>query len=73
MSAHYQDWEPVVIRSNSAAKAAKAAKAAHHTIAKPAGNKEFQRLNNEDIPKLNKITHEQSLAISTARNALGLK
>ena len=70
MNAHYQDWEPVVIRSKGA-KAAKAA--AQHTIAKPAGNKEFQRLNNEDIPKLNKITHEQSLAISTARNALGLK
>jgi ribosome-binding protein aMBF1 (putative translation factor) len=73
MSAHYQDWEPVVIRSNSAAKAAKAANTVHHTIAKPVGNKEFQRLNNEDIPKLNKITHEQALAISTARNALGLK
>ena len=73
MSSHYQDWEPVVIRSNNAAKAAKAANAAHHTIAKPMGNKEFQRLNNEEIPKLNKITHEQALVISTARNALGLK
>ena len=73
MNNSYQDWEPVVIRSNSAAKAAKAANAAHHTIAKPAGNKEFQRLNNEENPKLNKITHEQALAISTARNALGLK
>jgi ribosome-binding protein aMBF1 (putative translation factor) len=70
MNAHYQDWEPVVIRSKSAANTAAAA---HHTTAKPAGNKEFQRLNNEEIPKLNKITHEQSLAISTARNALGLK
>ena len=70
MNPHYQDWEPVVIRSKNAASAAKAT---HHTTAKPAGNKEFQRLNNEEIPRLNKITHEQSLAISTARNALGLK
>ena len=70
MSSHYQDWEPVVIRSNSAASAARLT---HHTIAKPMGNKEFQRLNNEEIPKLNKITHEQALVISTARNALGLK
>ena len=35
MSSYYQDWEPVVIRSNSATKAAKAANAAQHTIAKP--------------------------------------
>jgi len=32
------------------------------------GNKEFQRLNNEEIPKLNKITH-----ICIARNACNLK
>ena len=45
MSAIYQDWEPVVIRSKNAVDAQK--KDAHHTAAKPAGNKEFKRLNNE--------------------------
>jgi ribosome-binding protein aMBF1 (putative translation factor) len=36
------------------------------------GNKEFRRLDTEEIPKLNKITREQAQAISTARNALKL-
>ena len=71
MSAIYQDWEPVVIRSKNAVDAQK--KDAHHTAAKPAGNKEFKRLNNEELPALNKITHAQAQAISTARNALKLK
>jgi ribosome-binding protein aMBF1 (putative translation factor) len=64
----FQDWEPVVIRSNSAAKK----EAQQHQSAKPMGNKEFQRLDNDEIPKLNKITREQSLAISNARNACNL-
>ena len=67
----YQDWEPVVIRSKNNVNAQ--SKEAHHTTAKPMGNKEFQRLNNEEIPKLNKITHEQAQAISVARNACNLK
>jgi len=71
MSAIYQDWEPVVIRSINSVNAQK--KDAHHTAAKPAGNKEFQRLNNEELPALNKITHKRAQAISTARNALNLK
>jgi ribosome-binding protein aMBF1 (putative translation factor) len=71
MSAIYQDWKPVVIRSKNAVDAQK--KDAYHTVAKPAGNKEFQRLNNEELPALNKITHAQAQAISTARNALNLK
>jgi ribosome-binding protein aMBF1 (putative translation factor) len=64
----FQDWEPVVIRSNSAAKK----EAQQHQSAKPMGNKEFQRLDKDEIPKLNKITREQSLAISNARNACNL-
>ncbi len=64
----FQDWEPVVIRSNNAAKK----EAQQHQSAKPMGNKEFQRLDNDEIPKLNKITREQSLAISNARNACNL-
>jgi hypothetical protein len=50
MSAIYQDWEPVVIRSTNSITAQK--KDAHHTAVKPAGNKEFQRLNNEELPAL---------------------
>jgi len=64
----YQDWEPVVIRSNNAVKK----EAQQHQSIKPMGNKEFQRLDSEEIPKLNKITREQSLAISNARNACNL-
>jgi ribosome-binding protein aMBF1 (putative translation factor) len=67
----YQDWEPVVIRNKKNVNEQK--KELHHTTAKPMGNKEFKRLNNEEIPKLNKITHEQALAISSARNACNLK
>ena len=71
MNATYQDWEPVVIRSKNAVNAQN--KNDHHTLAKPAGNKEFQRLNNEELPALKKITHAQAQAISTARNACNLK
>ena len=71
MSAIYQDWEPVVIRSKHSVDAQK--KVAYHTASKPVGNKEFQRLDNEELPALNKITHAQAQAISTARNALKLK
>jgi ribosome-binding protein aMBF1 (putative translation factor) len=65
----YQDWKPVVIRSNTAAKKETQQ---HSQSAKPMGNKEFRRLDTEEIPKLNKITREQAQAISTARNALKL-
>jgi len=71
MSTPYQDWDPVVIKSKNAVNAQK--KDAHHTTAKPVGNKEFQRLNNEELPALHKITHAQAQAISTARNACNLK
>ena len=71
MNAIYQDWNPVVIRSKNSVNAQK--KDAHHTAAKPMGNKEFLRLNNEELPALNKITHAQAQAISTARNALKWK
>ena len=64
----YQDWEPVVIRSNNVVKK----EAQQHQSVKPMGNKEFQRLDSEEIPKLNKITREQSQAISIARNACNL-
>ena len=67
----YQDWEPVVIRSTNAVKSKN--KELQQTVEKPMGNKEFQRLNNEELPALNKITHAQAQAISIARNASKLK
>jgi ribosome-binding protein aMBF1 (putative translation factor) len=67
----YQDWEPVVIRNKNSVKAQN--KEIYHTTAKPMGNKEFKRLNTEELPVLNKITLEQAQAISTARNAKNWK
>lgn len=66
----YQDWEPVVIRSKNAVK--KESPQHSQQSAKPMGNKEFHRVDKEEIPKLNKITREQAQAISTARNACNL-
>lgn len=64
-NANFQDWNPVVIHNK---------KVAPHTAPqKPIGNKEFNRLDNEEIPMLNKITHKQAQAISIARNACNLK
>jgi ribosome-binding protein aMBF1 (putative translation factor) len=71
MNTCYQDWEPVVIRNTAAKKEAHSQQHSQHS-AKPMGNKEFHRVDKEEIPKLNKITREQAQAISTARNALKL-
>jgi len=71
MNTCYQDWEPVVIKSTNAIKLKN--KELQQTTEKPIGNKEFIRLNNEELPTLNKITHEQAQAISKARNANKLK
>jgi len=62
----YQDWEPVVIKNKNSAKEENNK---YHTTAKPMGNKEFKRLDTEEIPVLKKITIEQAQVISTARNA----
>jgi small subunit ribosomal protein S23e/putative transcription factor len=70
MNNFHQDWEPVVIRSKNYANAKN--KEAHVSNNKPIGNKEFQRLNNEEIPALKKITHARAQAISNARNAIKL-
>lgn len=71
MNTCYQDWEPVVIRNTAAKKEAHSQHSQHS--AKPMGNKEFHRVDKDEIPKLNKITHEQAQAISIARNACNLK
>ena len=70
MNNFHQDWDPVIIRSKNFALAKN--KEAHDANNKPMGNKEFQRLNNEENPVLKKITHTQAHAISNARNAIKL-
>lgn len=62
----HQDWTPVVIRNSNAAKKAKEQKQ------NPAGTKDFFKLNEDDVPKLNKITPEQCQILREARNAKGI-
>lgn len=62
----HQDWTPVVIRNANVAKQAKQQKQ------NPAGTKEFRELNEDDVPKLNKITAEQCKILREARGAKGI-
>jgi len=62
----HQDWTPVVIRSSHMANIAK------QSVQNPSGTKEFKKLNDDDIPILNKMTREQSTALSQARVIKGL-
>ena len=66
MSYEHQDWTPVVIRNSNAAKEAK------KSVQNPAGTKEFHKLNEDDIPKLDKITPEQCKILREARSAKGM-
>ena len=59
---HHQDWEPVTIHSSESKKR----EARPHN--RP-GTKNFQRLCEDDIPQLNTITKEQSIALLEARNS----
>ena len=61
-----QDWDPVIIRSSKNAQMSK------QTHQNPAGTKEFMKLNENDIPCLNKMTREQATALSQARVIKGL-
>lgn len=61
-----QDWTPVVIGNGKQHKVDTKSKQ------NPSGNKEFHRLNEDDIPKLDKITQTQSRIMREARNAKGL-
>lgn len=63
---NYQDWDPVVFTKKQQNTQKK------DSVQKPAGNKEMNRLIEEEIPKLNKMTREYALAITNARNAAGL-
>ena len=62
----HQDWTPVVMRNSAVAKSDKQQKQ------NPAGNKEFIRLNEDDVPKLNAITAEQANFLRETRSAKGI-
>jgi ribosome-binding protein aMBF1 (putative translation factor) len=63
-SVNYQDWEPVVLKKNKEQK--------RENVQNHAGFKEFVRLVEDDIPKLNKITREYAQAIIDGRKALNI-
>ena len=66
MPYEHQDWEPVTIRSSEIAKKYK------QTVQNAAGTKEFKSLVNDELPKLDKITTEQSKILREARSGKGL-
>ena len=63
-SANFQDWEPVVLKKTTVKKQI-------NTQNQP-GFKEYIKLIEDDIPKLNKITREYSQAIVDGRKALNI-
>ena len=63
-SANFQDWEPVVLKKTKVHKQV-------NTQNQP-GFKEYIKLVEDDIPKLNKITREYSQAIVDGRKALNI-
>jgi ribosome-binding protein aMBF1 (putative translation factor) len=65
-SVNFQDWTPVVLK-NTKAKAQK-----QNNIPNQAGHKEYIKLIEDDIPKLNKITREYAQAITDGRKALNI-
>lgn len=60
----YQDWQPVVLKKSS-----KPTNIYNNSKENPSGFKEFKKLEEDDIPKLNKITQEQRQRLIDARNA----
>jgi ribosome-binding protein aMBF1 (putative translation factor) len=63
-SANFQDWEPVVLKKTTVQKQV-------NTQNQP-GFKEYIKLIEDDIPKLNKITREYAQAIVDGRKALNI-
>jgi ribosome-binding protein aMBF1 (putative translation factor) len=63
-SANFQDWEPVVLKKAKAQK--------QITTQNQPGFKEYIKLVEDDIPKLNKITREYAQAIVDGRKALNI-
>jgi len=62
-SVNFQDWEPVVLKNKT-----KEQKTQQNTQNQP-GFKEYIRLVEDDIPKLNKISREYAQAIIDGRKA----
>lgn len=62
---NYQDWEPVVLKN-------KTKEQKQQNAPNQPGFKEYIRLVEDDIPKLNKITREYSQAIIDGRKALNI-
>jgi ribosome-binding protein aMBF1 (putative translation factor) len=65
-SVNFQDWEPVVLKNKT-----KEQKQQHNTQNQP-GFKEYIRLIEDDIPKLNKITREHAQVIIDGRKVLNI-
>lgn len=65
-SYEHQDWKPVVIRSTQKAKNEK--KVVPNLQNAP-GTREFKKLNEDDIPILNKMTNDKAKDMIQARNA----
>jgi len=63
-SANFQDWEPVVLKKTTVQKQI-------NTQNQP-GFKEYIKLVEDDIPKLNKITRDSTQAIVDGRKALNI-
>jgi ribosome-binding protein aMBF1 (putative translation factor) len=63
-SANFQDWKPVVLKKAKTQK--------HITTQNQPGFKEYIKLVEDDIPKLNKITREYAQAIVDGRKALNI-
>ena len=63
-SANFQDWEPVVLKKTTVQKQI-------NTQNQP-GFKEYIKLVEDDIPKLNKITREYAQAIVDGRKVLNI-
>jgi ribosome-binding protein aMBF1 (putative translation factor) len=66
MSYEHQDWIPVTIGNSSKKKEQNKQKQ------NPVGTKHFKNLIEDDIPTLNKITHEQKITLISARGAVGM-
>lgn len=62
---NFQDWEEVVFKKNIKDKK-------QNIIQNQAGHKEYIKLIEDDIPKLNKITREYAQAITDGRKALNI-
>ena len=65
-SVNFQDWEPVVLKNKT-----KEQKTQQNTQ-NQRGFKEYIRLVEDDIPKLNKISREYAQAIIDGRKALNI-